>query len=518
MRHLHRHLGGILVLLVFLSCKKSPRVEATFGPETTITISVGQVDTVFLEQDILLKEMQERHQIYDLQCSEGIWSIHFKHGRKARFSETIFPFIQVGSNQQWAISGKPTGIAVTKDGNGNLQVPVLSVGEDGFFYLDESQTDFQAAAYQAFILNEKKESLNVTGFLVHDDDFYIYLSNDSVRKYSILKDDFYQVPKYWLKHLVNKETMAEEALLETRGNGAAFAFFTDAHWGYNFQHSPALIRHITEFTPITNVFFGGDVITNYYDDLESPFQLGLDFQASFSFLGPHLYCVYGNHDNNSTGQSNPALFLTDEQVGVYLQDQMTELDKKEGYNFYFDDPTTKTRYVGLDTGRYYLTSFRQSTIETARFMIDALSDVPEDWHVIFVSHIWAIHKRIDGVPTSVFNGYFNSFLNIIHDFNARNKGVFTFQKQSVNYDFSDSRALTECCIGGHTHLNSMMMSKDVLPVILIGKDSMKRNSYKSIENTTDEQCVVIFVVDYNLRKIKLFYIGPGEDQVIDLPQ
>lgn len=156
MRHLHQHLGGILVLLVFLSCKKPHRVEATFGPETTITISVGQVDTVFQEQDILLKEMQERHQIYDLQCSEGIWSIHFKYGRKARFSENIFPFIQVGSNQQWAISGKPTRIAVTKDGNGNLQVPVLSVGEDGFFYLDESQTDFQAAAYQAFILNEKK--------------------------------------------------------------------------------------------------------------------------------------------------------------------------------------------------------------------------------------------------------------------------------------------------------------------------------------------------------------------------
>ena len=517
MPYRYRHLGGVFVLFVFLSCEKPPRVETTFGPETTITISVGQPDTVFQEQNILLKEMQERHQISDIQCNEGVWSIHFKYGRKARFSESIFPFIQRGDKQFWTISGKPTGIAVTEDDSGNVQLPILSVGEDGFFYLDGSPTDFPTTAYQAFLQNERNESLNVSGFLIHEDEFYIYFSNDSVHKYSILKDDFYQVPEYWLKHLLQKEIMAEEALLETRGNGAAFAFFTDAHWGYNFQHSPALIRHITEFTPIKNVFFGGDVITNYYDDLETPYQLGIDFQTSFSFLGPHFYCVYGNHDDNSTGQSNPALFLTEEQVGAYLQSQMTALDKNEGYNFYFNDPVTKTRYVGLDTGRYYLTSFRTPTVETARFMIDALSDVPEDWHIIFISHIWAIYKRIDGVPTSVFNGYFNSFLNIIHDFNARKQGVFTFQKQSVNYDFSECRALAECCIGGHTHLNSMMMSKDVLPVILIGKDSMKRNSYKSIENTISEQCIVLFVIDYNTRKVKLFYVGPGEDQVIDLP-
>lgn len=507
------------ILVYFSSCEKSFGIEASFGVETTLTIEAGQAsDSIYRDQKLLLQEMELRNQIVDVKEYKEVCTITFQDGRKARFSESIFPLIKAGGDSKWTISGIESGIGIRKDEHGQMMLPPLSIEEDGFWHLDSLHTDLLAEKYLEFLATDGGDSLNIKGFLISDEYLYIYLSDDSIRTYSILRERFYVVPDYWIEHLVEKEKMGEAAIREAGDSCAVFAFFTDAHWGYNFKHSAALLRHITEFTPVSDVFFGGDVITNFSNNTVAPMQLGLDFQASYSFLGPHFYCVYGNHDNNSAGQpSRTEVHLSEEMVIEYLQSQMTELDKKEGYNFYFDDPGSKTRFIGLDTGRYNNSVFRTVAPVTARFLIDALSGVPEGWHVIVVSHIWAEYKKSEGVEMSVFTPFYNSFLNIIHDYNARRNGTFTYKNESVEYDFTSSLGHVECCVGGHTHLNSTLFSKDVLPVILVGKDSMKRNNHPGIEGTLKEQCIALFVFDYKQRKLDLFFVGYGKDQTIGLP-
>lgn len=506
------------ILLLISSCEISYGIgPLSDGADfTTISIRAGKSSYSPEEQSQLMAQMRTRRQISDVSEYDGVCFVSFQSGSTVHLLEECFPYFRTDDGQFWIINGNQTSFPVRLDGDGSLILPTLTATESGYWLFDDAVTDIPTEAYRHFSAEQTSEHLSA--LLEYHGKLFVYVSDGSILSRDILREGFYRVPDYWFDHLVEKELMMETAIREADGDYATFAFFTDAHWGYNFKHSPALLHHITEFTPLTDVYFGGDVITDHSNNTSAPFQLGLDFHASYSFLGSHFYCVYGNHDNNSAGQpSKVELHLSEEAVGQYLQSQMTELDKKEGYNFYRDDPDSKTRFIGLDTGRYNNASFRTTAPATARFLIDALSDVPEDWHVIVVSHIWAEYKKIDGVEKNVLVAFYNSFLDILHDYNAREIGVFTYKKESVAYDFSTGLGHVECCIGGHTHLNSTLFSKDVLPVIIIGKDSMKRSYHKDAEGTVNEQCIALFVVDYNLRKIKLFHVGYGKDEEIDLP-
>ena len=514
MIHSLRHLGASLIPILLFSCEKTYGIEASFGTETSISISVGQTDTIYTEQSILLEEMQERHQIYDLQCYKGVWSIHFKHGRKARFSENVFPFIQAGDNGQWAVNGQPTGAAVNKDDCGNLQLPVLSVGEEGFFLLDSLQTGCPTEEYRHFLQEEGNDSVNVAGFLIYEDNLFIYLSDGSVRKYTVVKEAFYLAPEYWLEHLADKEKMAEAAIKAAEGDCASFVFFTDAHWGKNMQRSPSLIRHIIDFTPIDDVIFGGDVITTRYTNLVSPMELGRDFQASFAFLGTRFHCLYGNHDNNSDSQPNyPQYHLSEEQVFSWLQSQMTDVVYGGYYNFYYDDPVTKTRIICLDTGRYYYQQFWDKLPDTVSFAVETLSSLPEGWHAIMASHIWCSSKKqSDGTYTQFIAQFITPILKVFDDYNARLSGLYKYKDQSVSYDFSGAGGRIEFCIGGHTHDNFTTVSEGGIPVIIVISDYAKTPQ----PGTDKEQSLTLVVADYKNRKLNLISVGRGEDRFIDL--
>ncbi len=515
-----RYLSAVLYLVVsllFASCEKAYGIEMVSTPdgETTISIEVGRNAYTPQEQDVVMEAVRSRRQISEATFYDGVYSVTFTGDRTAHLLCDFFPLVSTDDGLVWKLNGAETGVPVQFEEDGKVVLPALTPKVD-FWYLGDYGSPVATSSYLEY--DASVSETHLVGLVEYQDCLFVYCSDGSIDSVSIIKEGFYRVPDYWLEPLVEQEKRVEEAITEADGNCAAFAFLTDTHWGYNYKHSPALIRHLTEYTSVSKVFFGGDVITEHSANTVTPVQLGLDFQASFSFLGPHFYCVFGNHDNNSDGQPyKTVVHLTEEQVCSFLQSHMTELDRKEGYNFYFDDPETKTRYIGLDTGRYHYAIFRSNCTETAKFLIEALSDVPENWHVITVSHIWADYKKRNGVEVSEFSPFYDLFLNIIHDFNARKTGTFTYQKQSVDYDFTESRAYAECCIGGHTHLNSILRSRDELPVVLIGKDSMKRNYITPTEGTLREQCVAVFVFDYNQRKIKLFYVGYGDDQTIDFP-
>ena len=478
------------------------------------TITADQVDSVYKEQNRLIKEMQDRHQISDVKEEKGIWTIDFKHGNKVHLFESVFPAIQVDQANRWVISGFPTGVEVRKDENGSLLLPVLSYGEDGFWALDECHTDFPIEEYQNFLIQEGKETLNLTGLLSFEDKLYFYMSDNTVHKYSVIKDGFYLVPDYWMETLVEKERMAEEAIAEADGDCTTFVFITDVHWGKNMKKSPALIRHIIDFTPFDDVLCGGDIVTFNYTNLVTPMEQGKDFQASFAFLGTRFHCLFGNHDDNSDSQVNKTEYhLSEEQVYSWLQSQMTDVVYGDYYYYYYDNPLTKTRMICLDTGRYNYPQFRDKLPYTVSFAIESLNTLPEGWHAIMASHLWCNSKKqSDGSYTYFLDSFIKPILKVFDDYNTRLSGIYKYDNREIPYDFSSAGGKIEYCIGGHTHNNYIEYSEGGIPVIIVMSDY----ALNPQPGTNKEQSVTMVVTDYKNKKINMFAVGRGSDRSFDL--
>ena len=328
-----------------------------------------------------------------------------------------------------------------------------------------------------------------------------------------------EVPKYFREHIKAKEAEINYAIQSADGDVATFIFFTDAHWGNNQKNSPALINHLVYSTHIKDVVFGGDVITTFFTDPKDAMALGKEFQQAFDTLDCNLYYLYGNHDNNS--DCNPDLLsqhLSEDQVYDYLQSKMGPCEYGGYYNFYFDREISKTRFICLDTGRFYYSRFRDKTLDTVAFIINALSTTPDDWHIVLLSHIWAhLQKNDDGLKEAYFPAYHRSFLDLFDAFNNRSSGKYTYGGDSIQYDFSNSSSKIVCCIGGHNHLDALLYSSGGIPVIINTTDSRQTiNNDLATKGTIEEQSVSVYIVDYSHSILRRFRIGRGDDMELNM--
>lgn len=326
-------------------------------------------------------------------------------------------------------------------------------------------------------------------------------------------EEIVSVPTYFVEHLKEKEDQINNAILAAAGDYAALVFFTDAHWGNNQKHSPALINQLYHSTPINDVVFGGDVITTSFDDPPKAIALGKVFRHAYDSIGCNMYYLYGNHDNNSDGHPTEVeRHLSDEQVYEYLQKGMGECIYGGYFNFYFDRPESKTRFLCLDTGRYYYSQLRGNTIETVKFLVNALDETPEEWRIVLLSHLWVNLKS--GEP--FLAPYMKTIIRVLDSFNAGKKGIFRYADDSILYDFSGASSKIICCIGGHCHLDTIMLSDGGIPIIITTSDCITTiDGEKSPIGTIEEQAVSVFVFDYTSASIKMFRVGRGND--IDVP-
>ena len=493
------------VVVLFSSCENTYGIETSEGGETAITISAGKPSLKPQDQSVLMDQLRDKRQIVDVTDYNGVCTISFNGGPSARILESCFPFIQTTDEKVWTINGKKTDIPVRKDEDGKLIVPELKPGAAGHWFLDSKETPVPSTSYLKF--DAGCTTAHLSGLLAFQDRLYVYVSDGTVMVHDVIKDSFYLVPDYWFDHLVEKERKAEAAIAEAGGDCNAFVFFTDAHWGRNVKKSPALIRHIHEFTPISDVLFGGDVITLHFSTQDRALEEGYKFQSAFSFLGTDFHCLYGNHDFNSTAP------LSEEQVYSYLQSQMTDVVYGNYYNFYYDKPESKTRIICLDTGRYYLQTSYDKLPETVSFAVEALSSVPAGWHVIIASHIWCTNKRqADGTYIQSLLSFATQILRVFDAYNARMAGFYTYKKKSVPYDFTKAEGRIEFCIGGHTHGDYTTSSESGIPVVIVISDSFQPPE----KNTTREQSVTLAVADYKNRKLVLSVVGQGVERTIDL--
>lgn len=501
------------LFLFLVSCQKSFGLETTFGLETSLSVKAGVVSYSPKEQETLLDAIQDRRQVTNVTLHNGVCFIELQGGNTVHLSNEIFPFVSTEDKRTWNLNGKHLEVPVRFDEEGGLILPALTPGGNGFWTLDGIETTLPTAPYLSF----KAEALplHLSGLALCQDWLYFFESDGSIDRLPVITNDFYLVPDYWMEQLVKKEKQAEATLDEMDGEGVSFVFLSDTHWGKNAKKSPALIRHIIDFTPFDDVIFGGDVITTYTSTQEEAMKIGKEFQDAFSFLGTRFHCLVGNHDNNSDGQPGiPERHLSDDQVYSWLQSHITDVVRGGPFNYYYDNLEAKTRIICLDTGRYYLSMFRDKLPETVRFAVESLDSLPEGWHAIIASHIWCSSRF---GPNSTIQQYLEGFirpiLRVFDAYNARMAGSYTDSGANVPYDFTQAGGKIEFCVGGHTHHDHLTTTGGGIPIILARCDA---TSNTSLWGTDQEQSVTMFIADFANKRLTIHAIGRGEDRTIDL--
>lgn len=490
----------VFFVFVFVNCTEA-NIE-------TLTLSNGQEALSYI--------IDNRLQVFDVNYTNNHLTIKHNKG-SVEIDTNSLPFLCLNDRSYWTINGKVLSNKLLTDDTGNHIFPTLDFSSDGFLVIDGIKSNY------SLIGNLQNDNLfkdsDICAVARIDSILCVYNYNGNRKVIPIIESPNHILPDYFFDHVVEKELAAEDYVKKIPTlEQLSYVFFTDVHWGRNQKHSPAIIKHIVDYTSIDYVLFGGDVNTTHTETIQETLDIGYLFHDAFSFLGSRLYCLYGNHDDNSTGQ--PSLtdrHLSEEQVYNYLQSQMTNVHYWDYYNFYYDDIKTKTRFICMDTGRLYNTKFREASYKTAQFAVECLSNVPEGWHIVAASHIWTNLKdfKTGEIKESV---YVRPIIEILENYNLRKKSVFSYGKNSFEYDFSDAGAVVEYCIGGHTHSDGMVLSEKGIPLINVTCDGQQEVAggapYKT--GTINEQCVTIIVNDYQDKLVKIFHIGRGEDVTINM--
>lgn len=495
-----------VLLLLFVSCSDK---------EDLITI-VNIIDTG-KAQEAMNYIVNSRSQILDANYTHNVFSVRLQDV-KYEIDTRIVPFIEYDKSGMWFVNGDAVDNGEQEKTNEGPTFPSLSISTDGRLVVNNHSSRF---CLNPSTIDSISVHKNWIWAVARNGAYlYFYRADGANTKVPIIDNPEFVIPNYFVNCVVSKEKLAEDVIKDIpMGEYMSYVFFTDAHWYRgNQKHSPAIIKHIVDYTSIQQVLFGGDVITSSSVSKKEALEEGNQFRQAFSFLGSRLYCLFGNHDDNSCGQATMEdRHLSEEQVYSYLQSQMTNVQYWDYYNYYYDDPVSKTRFICLDTGRWYEVVLRGSTFKTAKFVVDCLSSVPDGWHIIAASHIWSNLKSFETGVTQE-SVYVRPIIEILENYNNRLGGAFSYEGDTLTYDFTNVGAMIEYCIGGHTHSDAIVFSKGGLPLITITSDGQIEVAggapYQT--GTINEQCVTIVVNDYKNRKVIIYHIGRGEDVSVNM--
>lgn len=466
-----------------------------------------EIRNIGLDQLQLKSLVNSREQLLYISYTGDSLEIKLPH-RHIFIDTKKIPYVCLNEDGNWSVNGIEVPNSFS---NNQSELPLVGVSSDGCLLLNDQKSHYLVT--QSNLPNDTHND-EILACVQSESYLYLYGYDNKIVSLPIVKNKDHIIPDYFFDVVVEKEKLAEAVINSMSTDySCSYVFFTDAHWQNNQQHSPAIIKHIVDYSPVKNVLFGGDAITDKTETTQEAIDIGYAFQKSFDFLGPHLYCLFGNHDDNSCGQASLTYrHLSEEQVYSFLQSQMTDVHYWDYYNFYFDDPVSKTRFLCFDTGRWYESSLRESTLKTAKFTIESLKAVPNGWHIIAASHIWTSLKSFDSVD-SFESPFVRPIIEILENYNKRMKSSFIFDDSTIYYDFSSAGAVVEYCIGGHTHADAVVTSQKGIPLISITCDGQQEVAGRAPfqTGTINEQCVTIIVNNYQEREILVYHIGRGRD-------
>lgn len=311
-----------------------------------------------------------------------------------------------------------------------------------------------------------------------------------------------RIPSYYQPQLKTAIDSALNNIVTAGINGESFVFISDTHEEANAKHSPALIKEITKHINIDKIICGGDMIEG--GNRTTIIKKLNDFVSAFKHAGK-FYVAYGNHDGNTNGSPSEDDHLSKGETYALMQKQ-SDLDVQYGdlCYYYFDNPTTKTRFIVLDTGIYAdLDSAQQTWFE------NALNNMPNGYHALIFAHI--IYKSKPDVTPHIGMGasdlkrtdFMDEICTICDNFNS-----------------SSNDKTVEAIFGGHTHFDANFETDGHIPIVIIDCDARTtmsadgQGNRDAVVGTITEQCFDIVTVDYGAKKVECVRLGRGSDRTI----
>lgn len=316
---------------------------------------------------------------------------------------------------------------------------------------------------------------------------------------SVTEEENNSIPSYWKTELDTTVQSINEALCQAGMHKSAFLFYSDAHWNYNSQMSPTLLKYLYKHTGLNKTFFSGDVVNNEADDYNTMAYLW-DWRNQLKDL-PNHHSAPGNHDDGNTTDH----LFTEDYVYGYLQAAEETCDVvrgESGLYYYIDWPCEKTRYLFLDTA--FQSVYNDD--KQKDFVKNALLSTPENWHIVAIAHIWHDTDYTLNPPAPKGLSLAGTYLlNEFDNYNLR-QGNYTSGKGKVEF-----------CVGGHTHWDYSSKSSTGIPVILVETDSRHvRSGLGWTQGTITESAVSGIIANYKTNQINIIRCGRGSDRIINI--
>lgn len=329
-----------------------------------------------------------------------------------------------------------------------------------------------------------------------------YLLSESDRNKIIenIKNSSDDVPEYWKTSLEKGVKEINQTLCNVGYDKSSFLFYTDAHWSEGSKISPTLLKYLSKYTGINKTVYGGDIVLEESTDYDTMSYLW-EWRNMLDGL-PNHHSVVGNHDD---GNEKNNLFSKRYVYGYLFADEETnDIVRGEGFYYYIDNPSEKTRYLYLDT------AYEGMTLMQQEFIKNALISTKDGWHIVVISHIWyePDYDRYGERPLPIkgLSKDAKILANMLDNYNSR-IGEFWYCNGWVEF-----------CIGGHVHYDYDGQTDKGIPIILMETDSgVIRGNSAFEKGTINEASVSGIIADYKNRKIYVVRVGRGESRIVDMP-
>lgn len=322
-----------------------------------------------------------------------------------------------------------------------------------------------------------------------------------------------ELPAYWADYLDGRIEDIRENMMDAGRNGETFVFITDLHWPSNVKNSPRVMFEILRRLNIHHCICGGDVINE--GTREESVGVMADVVNAFKHYDIDFLTAVGNHDRNWNIYNNQRdyperrfseadVFSLLERMSkqVYQNFADDKFDNGIGFNMYYDDPITNTRFIIIDINDGILDENQVQYYEFTNY--NELAQVLHDSdgkNIVIVSHILGDLWDNTGIGRK---------LGAISDaLNART----TISTDYCTADFTGCTGKVYLIVGGHAHNDSARRSSGGIPTVICDTDSSaSHNTDAHIAGTTKEQAFDVITVNYADNSVKFVRIGRGSDR------
>lgn len=263
----------------------------------------------------------------------------------------------------------------------------------------------------------------------------------------------------------------------------AFFFITDLHWEVNDKKSHILTQYIMSHTKVDTIIFGGDYISDFYEDKD----IALSFMTDCidAYTSHEYYAILGNHETNSYG--------IDTTPPVSAEESNLVLNKGRFDKSYFcvEDNDNKISKVFLDTNTF------SKDDEQYNWLKQKLISLDSDVTAFIFMHIYNDYK-LAGEPLTIAptGKLLNEMLSdIADDMSCSIGGIFSGH---THRDFMETNNL------GYTTLSTACDGR--------GRYDACDDLYERKAGEFSEQAFDVVQIDTTSRKVFLTRIGAGYDR------